>query len=145
MTIVLPQPGEVISYSYLWADEHEAGREEGVKSRPCAVVMSLAGGSGNMRIIVLPITHTPPDKNTHAMEIPLATKARLGLDDARSWIVLGEANRFIWPGPDIRPFDLPRGRTVSYGFLPPGFFRAVRDKFLALDAEAKARHVTRTE
>ena len=33
------------------------------------------------------------------MEIPLATKARLGLDDARSWIVLNEANRFIWPGP----------------------------------------------
>jgi hypothetical protein len=29
MTIALPLPGEVISYSYLWADEHEAGQEEG--------------------------------------------------------------------------------------------------------------------
>jgi len=144
MTIVPPQPGEVISYSYLWADEHEAGREEGVKSRPCAVVMSLAA-TGNTRIVVLPITHTPPGKDTHAIEIPPVTKLRLGLDDARSWIVLSEANRFIWPGPDIRPFDTPRGRTISYGFLPPSFFKAARDKFLALDAEAKNRQVTRTE
>ncbi len=40
MTVALQQPGEVISYSYLWADEY--GREEGLKPRPCAVVMSLA-------------------------------------------------------------------------------------------------------
>ncbi len=145
MTVALPQPGEVISYSYLWADEHEAGQEEGLKSRPCAVVMSLTAGAGNARIVVLPITHTPPGKDTHAVEIPLATKARLGLDNARSWIVLSEANRFVWPGPDIRPFDTPQGRTISYGFLPPGFFRGVRDKFLALDAEAKTRQVPRTE
>jgi len=144
MTIALPRPGEVISYSYLWADEHEAGQEEGLKSRPCAVVMNLAV-AGNTRVIVLPITHTPQGKDTHAMEIPPATKLRLGLDDARSWIVLSEANRFTWPGPDIRPFDTPRGRTISYGFLPSGFFRVVRDKFLALDAEAKTQQVTRTE
>lgn len=145
MTIALPQPGEVISYSYLWADEHEAGREEGLKSRPCAVVMSLAASGGNTRIIVLPITHTPPGKEARAIEIPLATKLRLGLDYARSWVVLSEANRFIWPGPDIRPFDTPQGRGISYGFLPPGFFRAMRDNFLALDAEAKTRQVMRTE
>jgi hypothetical protein len=58
MTAALPRPGEVISYSYLWADEQEAGRQEGVKTRPCAVVMSLAG-AGNTRIVALPITHTP--------------------------------------------------------------------------------------
>jgi hypothetical protein len=145
MTIALPRPGEVISYSFLWADEHEAGQEEGVKTRPCVVVMSLATAAGNARLIVLPVTHTPPGNGAHAIEIPRATKLRLGLDDARSWIVLNEANRFIWPGPDIRPFDTPQGRTISYGFLPPGFFRAVRDSFLALDAAAKTRPVTRTE
>ncbi len=144
MTVALPQPGEVISYSYLWADEQEAGQEEGLKSRPCAVVMSLAA-AGNTRIIALPITHTPPGKDGHAIEIPAITKLRLGLDDARSWIVLSEANRFVWPGPDIRPFDTPRGRTISHGFLPPSLFKAVRDKFLALDAGAKTRQVTRTE
>jgi hypothetical protein len=145
MTIALPRPGEVISYSFLWADEHDAGREEGVKTRPCVVVMSLLTATGEARIIVLPVTHSPPGKDAHTIEIPPATKRRLGLDDARSWIVLSEANRFMWPGPDIRPFDAPQGRTISYGFLPPGFFRVVRDSFLTLDAAAKSRQVSRTE
>ena len=34
---------------------------------------------------------------------PDTVKRRLELDDERSWIVLTEANRFIWPGPDLRP------------------------------------------
>jgi len=38
-----------------------------------------------------------------AVEISHETKRRLGLDDDRSWIVLTEANRFAWPGPDLRP------------------------------------------
>ena len=35
--------------------------------------------------------------------IVAATKRRLGLDDARSWIMVTEGNRFAWPGPDLRP------------------------------------------
>ena len=53
MTVVLPKPGEVIRYSYLWHDEHRAGQEEGRKDRPCAVVMSLLTESSNTRLIVL--------------------------------------------------------------------------------------------
>jgi hypothetical protein len=37
-----------------------------------------------------------------ASRIPAATKRRLGLDDARSWIIVTESNRFIWPGRDLR-------------------------------------------
>ncbi len=143
--MALPQSGEVISYSYLWHAEHENGQEEGLKDRPCAVVTCLLTQSGDTRLIVLPITHTPPHQSANAVEIPANTKRRLGLDDARSWIVLDEANRFSWPGPDIRPFSTPTGRTISYGFLPPGLFSIVRDRFLALDAAALTRHVTRTE
>ncbi len=47
-------------------------------------------------------------------EIPHATKHRLELDVERSWIVLTEANRFAWPGPDLRqtqPGDLA---SVAY-------------------------------
>jgi hypothetical protein len=33
MPIPNPEPGLVISYAYLWHDEHHAGREEG-KDRP---------------------------------------------------------------------------------------------------------------
>ncbi|MFC4594309.1 MULTISPECIES: hypothetical protein [Sphingobium] len=45
-------------------------------------------------VTVLPVTHTPPTDERLAVEIPTRTKARLGLDDARSWIILSEANRF---------------------------------------------------
>ncbi len=32
--LVLPKPGEVINYSYLWEHEYRAGRDEGLKDRP---------------------------------------------------------------------------------------------------------------
>ena len=64
--------------------------------------------------------HTPPEIPEKAMEIPRATRVRLGLDDERSWIVTTEVNRFVWPGPDIRP--VPRG-GYSYGLLPAAMTR----------------------
>jgi len=36
-----PELGLVISYAYLWSSEADAGREEGGKDRPCAVVPSV--------------------------------------------------------------------------------------------------------
>jgi hypothetical protein len=39
-------------------------------------------------------------------------KARLGLDGAKSWVVIDDANLFHWPGPDLR--FLPR-HTSSAG------------------------------
>ena len=55
MTFPSPQPGLVIRYSYLWRREAAAGREEGVKDRPCAVIVAVtdeAGmvGSGGARV-----------------------------------------------------------------------------------------------
>ena len=130
MTAALPRAGEVISYlPYLWADEYEAGREEGLKTRPCAVVSEHSPAPGIHASLCCPSHIRRRAKTGAQIEIPAVTKLRLGLDDARSWIVLSEADRFVWPGPDIRPFDTPRGRVTAYGFLPPGFFRAVRDKF----------------
>jgi hypothetical protein len=46
-------------------------------------------------VTVLPITHTPPDATALAVEIPHPVKRRLGLDDARSWVILTAANRFV--------------------------------------------------
>jgi hypothetical protein len=145
MTVEAPKPGELIRYSYLWHDEYRAGREEGLKDRPCAVVMSLVTQTGETRLIVLPVTHSAPAKSANAVELPPDTKRRLGLDDMRSWIILDEANRFTWPGPDIRPFDKGSARTISYGFLPPGLFRLIRDRYLALDTNSKSQTVKRTE
>jgi len=69
-----------------------------------------------------PITHTPPEVPEKTITIPLATKARLGLDSENSWIITTEVNRFIWPGPDVR--DTPRGR-LTYGHLPATMTRDV--------------------
>ena len=93
----------MIRYSYLWLSEHREGREEGVKDRPCAVVLALVDADGETRVTVLPITHSSPTDLSTAIELPPETKRRLGLDADRSWIVVSEGNEFVWPGPDLPP------------------------------------------
>ena len=77
-----PLPAQVICYSYLWKSEHERGHEEGIKDRPCAVVLTATEADGDVVVTVLPITHTPPYDPAEAVEIPAGTKERLGLDGA---------------------------------------------------------------
>ncbi len=134
----------VIRYAYLWRSEHERGLEEGAKDRPCAVLLAVTDEAGDRKVVVLPVTHTPPRDPTLAVEIPPATKRRLGLDDARSWIIIAEANRFTWPGPDLRPMKSGETSTVVYGELPADLFRKVRDTWLA-SSTARQAIVTRTD
>ena len=144
MTFPTPISGMVIRYAYLWRNEHERGLEEGTKDRPCAVVLAVTDEAGDRKVVVLPITHTPPRDSAHAVEIPAATKRRLGLDDDRSWIVITEANRFTWPGPDLRPTGSGDATSVVYGELPGELFRNVREKWLACFA-ARRSVVPRSE
>lgn len=123
MPIPAPQPGLVIRYSYLWRDEARRGQEEGAKDRPCAVILTVQGEDDHTDVAVLPIMHTPPRASDDAIEIPSATKRRLGLDDAPSWIVTTEANIFAWPGPDVRPAR--SDGEYAYGYLPAGLTRAI--------------------
>lgn len=145
MSLPKPHPGLVVRYSYLWHAEHEAGREEGTKDRPCAVILVVTEAEGHERVTVLPITHSEPKAMELAVEIPPVVKARLGLDTARSWIVVDEANRFVWPGPDLRRAHGGDAATVAYGVLPPRLFEAVKARFLAATRLRRARVVTRTE
>lgn len=110
----LPKPvqGLVIRYSYLWRAEHLRGQEEGVKDRPCAVILVTAVENGEEVVTVLPITHLPPADDHLAVEILMATKLRLGLDIERSWVMLSEANRFVWPAP-IFARTVPMRRQMS--------------------------------
>jgi hypothetical protein len=141
-----PQPGLVICYSYLWEAEAREGREEGVKDRPCAVILVILRDSAEHPIVrVLPITHTPPADPADALEIPQPTKRRLGLDSNRSWVVFSEANDFIWPGPDLRPVPGSNPSTVAYGFLPPGFMRVLRERIEQRHREKRLRATRRTE
>jgi hypothetical protein len=129
--LAFPEPvaGLVLRYSYLWHAEHRRGQEEGVKDRPCAVVMVVTGDEGNKTVTVLPITHTPPSDPALVVEIPYATKQRLGLDAERSWVVLTEANRFLWPGPDLRMKQPGDPGSVAYGLLPRALFKEISRKF----------------
>jgi PemK-like, MazF-like toxin of type II toxin-antitoxin system len=91
--IPAPEPGLVISYAYLWHHEHQAGRDEGRKDRPCVIVLTVERPAHDATIVVvLPITHAPPDDPASAIEIPIAVKRHLGLDYERSWIVVAEGN-----------------------------------------------------
>ena len=145
MPLPTPELGLVVSYAYLWNSEFEEGQEEGVKDRPCALVLSSQNEGGNTVVAVVPVTHTPPERPEEAVEIPAVVKRRLGLDEARSWIVVSEINRFIWPGPDLRPVSRAEPERFEYGFLPPSLFRQVLDKFEVTVAARRLRTVPRTE
>lgn len=140
--------GWIFRYSYLWDRQHREGREEGDKDRPClvlAIVMVTEAGAPVVR--VLPITHAPPADRADAIEIPAALKNRLRLDHERSWIMLTESNRFVWPGPDLRSVDCDAG---YYGALTPGLFAEVKRRFVAIargEVAASSPHasVPRTE
>jgi hypothetical protein len=140
-----PKPGLVVRYSYLWHSQALVGREEGIKDRPGAIVVVVEGRYGRKRVLALPVTHSPPADPTYAVELPPATKRRLGLDDARSWVVLSEWNDFIWPGPDLRPLPDKGPESVIIGILPPGLFREMRHRFLRLANAHFAKRVARTE
>ena len=139
-----PAPGLVISYAYLWRDEALRGHEEGRKDRPCVIILSVETKDGQTVVTVAPVTHSPPTHLESVVELPAATKARLGLDAARSWIVATDLNRFVWPGVDLRP--IRRGGTdYAYGLLPAALYREVRDKVLALAKAGRAAMTARKD
>jgi hypothetical protein len=134
----------VIRYASLWRDEAARGREEGSKDRPCAVVVAVRARGDELIVTVAPITHRPPAAAARAVELPAPTRRRLGLDDERSGIVTDDLNRFVWPGPDLRPVP-GRPATFAYGLLPAALYEQVRRAVLAHAREGRARATRRTE
>ena len=143
MRLPAPVPGLVIRYAYLWRDEALRGQEEGVKDRPCVVILAVETAGGDRVVTVAPITHAPPRHPETAIEIPAASTRRLGLDGERSWIIAADLNRFVWPGVDLRPVTPGSGR-FDYGLLPASLYLAVKERVLALARSGKlsstARH-----
>jgi hypothetical protein len=92
-------------------------------------------------VTVLPITHRPPENPDWAIELPAPVKRHLGLDAARSWIVVAEGNDFHWPGYDLR--KLPHADRYDHGFLPPRFFNQVIGAFDKLRRAGKASLTSR--
>ena len=139
-----PTPGLVIRYAYLWRHEALAGQDEGRKDRPCVIVLAVRRDGNRTLVTVAPITHTPPERPELAIEIPAPTKARLGLDGERSWIVAADLNQFAWPGVDLRPISSSE-ETYAYGLIPSGLYRQVRDRVLTLARAGRAAVTGRTE
>lgn len=123
-------------YNYLWTHEADTGAEEGRKDRPCAVVLAVARAGGATEVVVAPVTSSAPTRAADGVELPAATRRRLGLQEAPCWVVLTEVSRFAWPGPDLRPVETPAGLSWSYGLLPARLFERVRDGIVA---RARAR------
>lgn len=142
MALPLPQPGQVVRYAYLWWNEARSGREDGAKERPCGIVLTRTNQAGRTVAYVLPITHSPPLEEEDGIEIPQATKRRLGLDTKRSWIITTELNQFIWPGPDLRPTGTGE---YLYGYLPEKLMRLVIGSVKKNASDRRLKTIPRTE
>jgi hypothetical protein len=143
MGLPTPEPGLVLNYAYLWHDEHRAGREEGIKNRPSVIVLAVTNANDDKTVVtVLPITHSIPIDAASAIEIPLAVKKHLGLDNEQSWVVVAEGNEFVWPGYDLR--KVPQRESYDYGFLPPRFFNQIRDAFVAYHKAGRGKSTSRS-
>jgi hypothetical protein len=98
----------VIRYDYLWSREAATGRDQG-KDRPACLVAASDPLATPRFIVILPITHTPPDKDTVGLEIPSKVRQALGLDDAPSWVIVSDYNVDEWPNGGLVPVPGQRG------------------------------------
>ncbi|MCF8706989.1 hypothetical protein [Rhizorhapis sp. SPR117] len=121
----LPKVGDILHYVYLFTHEQQAGREEGIKTRPVMVV-AVQG----QRVFTLAIT-TKNDKAGKTLAIPDVVADRAGLARGTS-IVIDQYNHFTWLGYDIRPVTAEPSYVA--GRMPPGFTNTILS---ALTAHAK--------
>ena len=74
--LACPKPGLVIRYSYLWHQESQSGQEEGVKDRPCAVVIALEDDENRTRVLRAADHAFRADlRRGRAIEIPAVVKS----------------------------------------------------------------------
>jgi len=89
-----------------------------------------------------PPHHASPSGSDIAVEIPAKVKKAIGLDDARSWIVVSDYNVDRWPNAGLSPVP-EHEMAFSYGFIPPGLFKQVNDAFIATHEAKRARGIRR--
>ena len=107
------------------------------------VVVARIVRGDEVELLVAPVTHSPPERAGDGIEIPPSVKRHLGLDKERSWIVLSELNRFLWPGPDIR--IAPGRDTPLYDAIPEWLFVKVREGIVQRSSAGAVQMTKRTE
>jgi hypothetical protein len=105
-----PKPGLIVRYDYLWSHEAAAGRDQG-KDRPACLLAASDSLTKPRFVVLLPITHSPPDVQAVGIEIPAKVKRALGLDDAPSWVIVSEHNIDEWPNAGLSPNPREAGRV----------------------------------
>lgn len=137
-----PKVGQVIRYDFLWHNDAEKGAESG-KDRPCSIIVARQDAFDHSHLVlVCPITHSPPDDPSKAVELPPAVSKHLGLDQERSWIKTDQVNQFRWDRRylpiGVQPVE--KGRWI-YGDMPSQLSRQAHDQVRAA-AHAKQLHNT---
>jgi hypothetical protein len=126
MALPKPHPGLVIAYAYLWHDARRAQERDAQPApRPAAVVLAVADQDGERIVTAAPIAADPPDDPRDGLALPRTTRERLGLDDTRRFVIVSEFNRFVWPGPDLRPVATRSASAFVYGVLSPRLFKRI--------------------
>ena len=141
MELPEPEPGLVIRYDYLWAEEPASGRDHG-KERPTCLVAATDALVRPRYVVLLPITHTKPSGTTVGVELPVKVKRAIGLDDAPAWGIVSEHNIDEWPNGGLSPVPRKQGQ-FSYGFISPGLFAKIKASFLELARVRKSGGVRR--
>jgi mRNA-degrading endonuclease toxin of MazEF toxin-antitoxin module len=137
-----PEIGLVIRYDFLWSHEQAKGYAQGAKERPCVIVTAIARKTtGQIEILVAPITHAPPREGVTAIEIPVAVGRHLGLDDARSFIIADQANSLSWDDPGIAPVQ--PGVRWTYGRLPKALYDRLRAAMMDLARKRRLKAAVR--
>ncbi|MFT8420389.1 MAG: hypothetical protein ABF665_02535 [Gluconacetobacter sp.] len=91
---------------------------------------------------VAAVIHTPPAPDAAAGEMPRWVKRHLGLNGARSWIVVNEVNQVDWSGFDLR--RLPgQNDPFAYGFIPHRLYEDVKATLLETHAQRTMRAMPR--
>jgi hypothetical protein len=136
VAFIEPKPGLVVRYDYHWTLQAAAGRDQG-KDRPACLVAASDSLKRPRFVILLPITHTPPDGDTIGIEIPPKVKQAIGLDAARSWVIISEHKIGEWPNAGLSPVPGKTG-VFAYGFIPPGLFAQIKTRFIELARQSKS-------
>jgi hypothetical protein len=76
------------------------------------------------------------------VEIPPKVRAALGLDDEPCWVIVSDYNVDEWPSAGLEPIP-GRPGEFAYGFIPPGLFADIKQRFLELAQSGRARAVHR--
>lgn len=141
---VKPIIGLVLNYNFLFSDQHKRGFEDAQYPHPSVVLRVSKNDNDITKVLVAPISHSPPEKDVAAVPIPPKEAQRLGLDGHRQWLKTHELNRFEWPSADLVPIrNGPNRGEYAYGLISRGVFEQARAQLLEHNRERRLSSIER--